>query len=395
MRRLLLPFLAFALLACGSHGNDPPISACAGSAMPLRIGVTGSVSGTFASDLLGDAAAYQQGNATSGFTVLDGFVFDDQFRPTGELFLFLRSPAKVSEVRLIPVTLDQLNDESFVPSGSFAVFATAYDAVAKDYTKWLLGTSGCLAIRSAAGSAVGMISARVVMEGQWQSSTGASLGAGSVTASVTAPLVDFRTGVMGVTDAMAATVTGVRAKPFATATLDAYQVLHPAQTRLLVVGTQPADSTREIWLSLAGVPRALSDTIRLGTPTLAEARAGRTTTAASFGMMRLLDLDNVGQPIVRELWRSTSGWVKLNPVVQNGPLALCGYVGGSFSMTTQGTSLTAPATDLGVTTVTGTFTTRMTVLAPSDTLTDAAKLPPSPSRLTLRAPVAQSGLACP
>jgi hypothetical protein len=138
------------------------------------------------------------------------------------------------------------------------------------------------------------------------------------------------------------------------------------------------------------------DSIELTTVTLAEARAGRTATPASFGMIRMLELDNIGQPIVREIWRSVSGWVKFNTLVQNGPLALCGMAAGSFAITTQGTSLAAPAADLGVSTVTGgTFTTRMTILSPSDTLTDAAKLPTSPSRLTLNAPVAESGIACP
>jgi len=357
--------------------------------------VSGSASGTFPSSLSGKASAYQQGSATAGFTVIDGFVTAEAHLPTSELFLFLHSPAKVSEVKLVPVALAQLKDKSFVPSGSFAVFATAYDIAAKDYTRWLLGTSGCLRINSVQAGAIGRVSGVVAMNGEWRSNTDESLGTGSVRASVGAPMLDFRTGVDGITDAMAATVTGVRAKAFSTSTLDAYQVLYPQQTRLLIVGTQPADTTRELWLSIAGVPQP-GDSIELGTLTLAEARAGRPAGPGPFGMMRLLELDNLGQPIVREIWRSTAGWVKFSTAVQNGPLALCGMVGGSFSMTTQGTSLAAPTTDLGVTTVTtGTFTTRITILSPFDTLTDAATLPPSPSRMTLRAPVAKSGIACP
>jgi hypothetical protein len=208
------------------------------------------------------------------------------------------------------------------------------------------------------------------------------------------PLVDFRSG-SSAPEGMAATVTGVRAKPFAAATMDSYQVLNPSQTRLLIVGTQPADTTREIWLSLEGVPQP-GDSIAFRAPTLAEARAGRATSPGSFGMIRMLELDNVGQPMVREIWSSTTGWVKFGRLMQNGPLAICGWLEADFEMTTQGVSLAAPGTSLGTTSVAGgELRSRITILAPQDTLIDGAELPPATRIMRLMAPTAESGIACP
>ena len=399
MRRLPACLFALTLVAC-SGGDDPPKPSFCDEVLIPAVPSPGSpgsvlamISGTFPMDFLGTASAYQQGSTTAAFTVIDGFRTDAANAPTGELFLFLRSGAKVTQAALVPVTLDQIRDPSFVPSGSFAVFATAFDSATKDYTRWLLGTSGCLRVGGFEPGAIGGLAAAVAMSGQWQSNTGQPLGTGVVSATVSAPTLDFRSGATHISEMMSATITGVRAKAFSASTLDAYQVLFPAQRRLLIVGTQPADTTRELWLSLTGVPQS-GDSIELGTVTLAEARAGRAVLPTSFGMLRMLELDN-GAAVVREIWRSTSGWVKFGTVIQNGPLALCGMVSGTFAMTTQGTSLAQPATDLGVSTVSaGSFTTRMTVLSQSDTLIEQATLPTA-QRIGFLAPTSSSGIACP
>ena len=402
--RLLLLLVALAAVACKSDGPTD-VAYCDQSHTSNLLpppDFAGTITGTFPSSFGGrTAAAYNQGSALAQFTVIDGVRVDEANRPTSELFIFFRSAPAEKRVSLVPVTLADLHNPVFVPPGSFAVFATDYDVAAADYTRWLIGSSGCLRVTGAPTSAVAGLGAYVAFSGNWRSNTGTNLGNGALTAQLAAPLVNLSSAGTPFVDAMHATVSGVRAKPFAATTLDAYQVLRPGQERLVIVATQPADTTRELWLSIAGVPPSTVvgspaiDSVPLEPVTLAEARNGRTDPTKSFGMIRMIELNGT-TPTVREIWRSTTGWVKFSRVVQNGPLAICGVVSGTFSVTTQGTSLAAPGTDLGVTTITdGSFDSRISVLAPADSLTDPVTVPASVSRFFLAAPVSKKGTKCP
>lgn len=401
MPRLTTSLLTLALLACGSPGGEPKPPSCDGNSplpplvgpMPPAGSVFGSVEGAFSTALRGRASGYQQGSATAAYTILDGYNTDARNRPTGELFVLLRSAAKVGGVPLVPVTLEQLNNPGFFPTGAIAAYAEAYDATAKEYTRWLLAKSGCVRVASVSGGADGEVHAFAILKGEWRSNTGALLGQGTASALIDAPLLDFRAGTAP--DSMRASITGIRAKPFVAATLDAFQVLHPQQTRLVVVGTQPADTTREIWLTINGVPQT-GDSIALGAVTLAEARATRADPPRSFAMLRLLEFAGT-KPAVREIWISSSGWVKFGKVVQNGPLALCGAVSGTFAFTAEGTSLSNPSISLGTSSVSaGSFGTRMTIVAQSDTLVDPASLPlAARSDFVAAAPVSTMGFGCP
>jgi len=113
-------------------------------------------------------------------------------------------------------------------------------------------------------------------------------------------------------------------------------------------------------------------------------------------MLRLLDVAGT-QLAVREIWISTSGWVKFGKVVQNGSLALCGAVSGTFAFTAEGTSLSNPSVSLGSSNVTGgSFGTRMTIVAQSDTLFDPTPLPPAArGDFVAAAPVSTMGIRCP
>ena len=405
MARFRTPLLALALLGCGSTSdprslscaNGPPVST---DEPPAWIGsFDAEVSGKFPFDLLGRATAYQQGSAAAAYTVIDGYTTDGELRPTGELFLLLRSVAAEGEQPLTAVTLENLNDPQYFPKGAIATYADGFDETARRYTRWLLAKSGCVRItslRTATPSAPGKVNAIVALEGEWRSNTGTLLGTGSALVAVTAPLLDLRTGVAQPLDSMRATITGPRAGVFDDLAVQASQVLHPAQTRLVIVGTQTADTTRELWLSLAGVPQQ-GDSIALGSITLAEARAARPTSAKSFGMLRMIE--HVGTtPVVRELWISSNGYAKFDRAIQNGPLAICGSLTGRFAFTAQGTSLASPGTSLGTIDIaSGHFKTKMTVLAQADTLVDQATVPAtSPTdRYALAGPVRSAGVRCP
>lgn len=403
MRRLILLFAALGGIACKSDDPVAPAFCDANTQSTSQIPepfVNGEITGDLPGLIRGKVAAYHQGSELAQFTVIDGFEVDAQKRPTAELFVFMRSAPGEKRLSLVPVTLAQLHDKNFVPSGSFAVYAKDYDVAAGDYTRWLIGTSGCLRITGVWPGVVGAISASVALDGEWRSNTGTQLGHGALTATVIgSPLINLANATLPFLDFMNATVTGVRAKPFAATTLDSYQVLRAGQERLVIVATQPADTTRELWLSIAGVPASTfnrqGDSIPLEPITLAEARAGRADPTKSFAMMRMLQL-NGSTPTVREIWRSTTGWVKFLMVVQNGPLAICGAVSGTFAVTMQGTSLAAPGIDLGVTTITnGSFDSRISVLAPADSLTDPVTVPPAANRFFLAAPASKKGTKCP
>ena len=403
MPRLHLLLAALPLLACSDGKGPPPGVDCPvvngltlpptspGSPGPPGASIGSVVKGAQAYQLNGAATVYRHGSTTAAFTVLDAFTRDADHRPTGELFLFLRTAGSTS-VEVVPVTLAQVNDKNFVPTGAFAVYADSYSETVGDYTRWLLATSGCIRSTNTGDAVAPRVEAFVHVTGDWQSNTGAALGPGSASVLISAPVLDYRS--LSAAEGMLGSVGGVRNGLYQASTLDAFQVLHPSQTRLVIVGTQPADTTREIWLSLAGVPQD-GDSIPLSEPTLEEARVGRTAGNVSFGMMRLLQLDDIGRPIVREIWRSSGGYVKLDSMVQNGPLGLCGVVGAAFAMTMQGVNLATGAA-LGTSGAEGTVTTRMTILPQSDTLRDPALLPsPVMRRFRFAAPTSTGGLRCP
>jgi hypothetical protein len=188
-------------------------------------------------------------------------------------------------------------------------------------------------------------------------------------------------------------MTGARTEPIATSTLDAFQVLRPEQTRLVVVGTAPGEPARELWLSLPGVP-ASGDSVTLRTMTVEEATRGRAATA--FGLIRGISLVGIPpRPEVREVWPSTNGWVKLTNVVETGPLALCGWATGRFSFSANGADVATPGQPpLGALTTSGVFAAVFSVLSPADSLIDPAT-PSVVSRIArLTAPYRSSGVPC-
>jgi hypothetical protein len=305
--------------------------------------------------------------------------------------VLLRSAAKKGDEALVAVTLEELKDRAFFPSGAIAVYAEGYDATAKDYTRWLVAQSGCVSVRAVKAGDPGDMRVFALFSGEWRSNTGALLGYGSASAVLDARLLDLRTSAPP--DSMRATVTGARAKAFSTGTLRAFQLLHPEQTRLVIVGKQDADTTREIWLSVPGIPRA-GDSIAFGTVSLAEAKATRTSPPRSFAMIRMLETEG-GLPAVRELWTSVDGYVKFGKAVQNGPLALCGAVSGTFAFNSQGTRLAPTATSIGTSGVTsGTFNTRTTIVSQSDSLIDEALVPAAAPASVPTAPYSTRGFGC-
>ena len=322
--------------------------------------------------------------------VIDVFETDAALRPIGEMFFFVPQAPRPDTLALMPVSVAELNDPAFFPREPFAVFAEAFDAAAKDYGRWLQQTSGCLVIDEAVAN--DRIAGRFRAEGTWVPVAGSPLGVGSVTGAFNAPLVAFLSPTDALRDTMHAVLSGGRAETIATGQLDAFQVLHPAQTRLLIAGTMPADTTRELWLSLTGVPQA-GDSIVLDSVSVDDGIAGRSATP--FGMVRLTR-PTLGAPELREVWTSTRGWVKLDRVLQTGPLALCGAAWGRFAFDARGEALGAGGarTPLGTLTVSGaSFVTRFTVLAPSDTAGDPAR-PPSAAAFRPMAPDAGDAPRC-
>ena len=391
------------LLAC-SDGNEPKPVSCATSQfpnLPLVEGqgvFIGAATGSISWSALGNAGSYQHGTAAAAFTVMNGYQLAAG-QVSGELFILVRSAAVPREVQLVPVTLAQLDDPEFFPTGAIAAYGDDYDSAVKKYRRWFLAKSGCVRIKSSTPptpAAAGEVNAIATLIGEWRSNTNQLLGSGTMYAELVSPLEEFRPGVGAAPDSMRASVTGVRAAPFSpTGGLDAFQVLRPEQTRLVIVGTQAADTTRELWLSVAGRPNE-GDSIPLGSVTLAEARATRANPPRSFAMLRMLEFQ-VAQPVVREIWISSDGYVKFNRSLQNGPLGLCGEMSGTFAFTAQGTSLANPGTSLGTSTVSsGAFKTRMTVLSQSDTLTDPALLPAAaPNVFRPASPTSTMGFGCP
>lgn len=405
MARPTTLFLTLALVACGSDGNEPtPVSCATGPAAvapqapasqgSLVLTATGTTTGT----VFGRATVYQQGQSNAAYSVLSGYMVDTENRPASELFLLLRSVVAEGEQQLVPVTLDELQDPQFFPAGAIAAYAEGESFLTGEYQRWFVAESGCIRITESVQptpTTPGRVSAIAAMQGEWRLSTGALVGEGRILAKLSGPLLDLRSGVAQPADSMRASISGDRPGDFAATSLEAFQVLHPEQTRLVIVGTQAADTTREIWLSLTGVP-VEGDSIELSNVTLEEARRTRQTTSKSFAMVRMLEYEGT-TPVVRELWTSASGYVKFSRLTQNGPLALCGEASGRFAFTAQGTSLSSTGTTLGSIDVQdGSFKTRMTIVARSDTLVDPAIVPASsPRTIRLAAPGSTMGFGCP
>jgi hypothetical protein len=194
------------------------------------------------------------------------------------------------------------------------------------------------------------------------------VGRGTLSATIEAPLLRVLTATSRLADTLDATTSGARVEALRTGTIDAFQVLRADQTRLVVVATVAGDSTRELWLSLPGVPAA-GPPIALRDPTLDSARLGRA--GVPFAMLRVIEQVTVGQTAVRQLWRSTGGTVELTNVVQTGPFGLCGWATGHLRFDAVGTDLADPShPDLGTLSTAGDFETKFTVLAPYDTLVE-------------------------
>jgi hypothetical protein len=182
-------------------------------------------------------------------------------------------------------------------------------------------------------------------------------------ATVDAPVVRGASPMGALIDTLQASATGGRTEMLGTQTIDGFQTLRANDTRLLFVATIPGDSTRELWLSLNGV-RLTTDSVPLRELSLAGARAGRDT--GSFAMLRVKTLSGA-TPIMAQVWRSTSGWVKLTNLVPGAPLILCGWGTARFAFTAAGHDNTTGEA-LGVLEASGLLEARYTVVSPADSL---------------------------
>jgi len=364
-----------ALAACG-EAPDPfdPGKACDFTGSAAHGTGTVQISGVRARTGATRAGAWSRSSNFGSLTVIDAFTVDGEGRPLGELFILYDNTPEVDTVELLPVSLGELLSP-VPPFGSFAFIAEGYDPAIGDYDRWLVSTHGCLVIEQAVEN--DRVVARMKIDGEWRTRSNQSLGRASVTAVINAPLVTLLTPATEFRDSLRATLTGGRAETLRALALDAFQVLHPEQTRMVVAGTSAADTTRELWLSIPGVP-VTGDSISLEAASVEEALAGRAD--RPFAMLRLVVDGNPGT--ITEIWPSTSGWVKFERVVQNGPAALCGAAWGTFAFDAQGTRLSSGGsrTSLGTMQVTdGRFATRFTPLFPSDTVGDRSRPPTSPT----------------
>lgn len=340
---------------------DAQPNAAAGSAFV-------QIAGDFPRTINGRAGALESAAAPGlSFTTIDAYAVDTNQVPTAELFIFATSAATVRSLPITPVTLTQLHDPRFVPSGSIAVYAEQYDPAVQDYTRWLIGQAGTISITGADTGRVGRVRLDVTLAGEWVDRSSKSLGCGTIARGhIDAPLVRFVTANGALRDTLTSDIDGGRADTLRTGALVGFQVLEPSRQRLLVTGSAAGDSTKELWLSMASVP-AGGDSIALGAPTLDEAMAGRAST--SFGMVRVIPST---QSTSAQLWRSTGGYVALTNVVQIGPLALCGWASGRYAFDATGVDLADTTTSLGTLTASGAFESRFTVLALGDTIAGAA-----------------------
>jgi hypothetical protein len=372
---------ALAILVVLGCGKEPPApdADCGDVTIPSsltrgtsQVSITGSQARVFT----GGAGGYTANASLATLAVLDAFATDAEGRPTSELFiLFPNEPVAGKSYDLTPVSAAQFNDPDFTPTGPFAVYGDAYDAAARDYTRWLTNTRGCLRILdviSTVGEQRAAV-AQVELSGTWE---GGASGSGTLKALMNAPFVSLY-GLGAQRDTLFATMdtlpvrAGAAIDSLATNRLAVFQMLKSGETRLvvgasaLVAGT--AADTIELWLVLPGVPHAGQVDALIGAPTLDEAKAGRATVA--FGMVRY---NSPGSPpVVQRIFRSTGGTVNIRELVFVGPAALCGWVRGDFDFNVTGTELSTGA-DLGMRRVTGTFKSTLTVLQPADSVRDGA-----------------------
>lgn len=376
-RVALFAAIVAGMFACGGDGPTPPTPRCGDVAVPSdlvsgtsRVTITGSQARMFS----GGSGGYTANSGLTSLSVIDAFARDADGRPTSELFvLFPTEPQAGHSYSLTPVSAAQFNDPAFIPSGPFAVYGDGYDAATRDYTRWLTNATGCLRIIDVTTTGTSRSAvAQIEIAGTWE--RGAS-GPGALSALVNAPVLTLY-GAGAVRDTLFATMdtlparAGASSDTLATNNLSVFQTLKASETRLTVgaaarrAGTT-ADTT-ELWLVLPGVP-APGQTITLGAPSLAEAKAGRA--AVPFGMVRFNGPGN--PPVVKQIFRSTGGTVTIRELMLVGPAAVCGWVRGDFSFDATGTDL-ATGGDLGQRRVTGTFRSTLTVLQPADSVRDAA-----------------------
>ena len=401
--RLTSVLALLAALACGGDGGVEPgpgpsdpcaetpravslsIADARGDAAPGTVSAT--ITGDFPRTITGRASAFSR-TLFPAFLVSDAFIVDGSGRPSGELFIFAPGTPTVGTRPLIPVTLQQVRDPSFIPSGPLAVWAEAFDLNAEDYTRWLVADSGALGITSFRDGEIGRVGLTLSLRGTWRNATGTRLGCGRITgATIDAPVVRGVSPTSELVDTIEASVTGSRVETLASQTIDGFQTLGPNDTRLLFVATIPGDSTRELWLSLKGA-RITADSIPLGELTLDGARAGRDT--GSFGMLRVVTVSGTTARVA-QVWRSTSGWVKLTNLVPGAPLVLCGWGTARFSFTAIGHE-NASGAPLGTLEAVGALEARYTVLSRTDSLVDLRASPAS--GVVLSAPEPASERRC-
>ena len=402
LHRLTSVPIALAALACGGGGGDQgpePVDDCASGPVSASLSLADSradaapgtasvtITGDFPRDFSARASAFSR-TLFPAFVVVDASIADAAGRPTGELFIFSPGTPVVGTRALVPVTLQQVNDPSFIPSGPFAVWAEALDPDSGDYTLWLLGAGGTLGITAVRDADVGRIGVTLSLHGTWRDPAGRRLGCGRITgATVDAPVVRGTSPTTTLRDTLHATVTGSRTEILASQTIDAFQTLRPNDTRLLFVATVAGDSTRELWLSIDGA-RLTADSIPFGALSLEAARAGRDT--GSFAMLRVITVTGTA-PVVAQVWRSTSGWIKLTNLVPGAPLVLCGWGTARFSFTAAGHD-NATGGALGTLTASGAIESRFTVLSVADSLVDLGSS--RGNRIGLNAPKSARNRRC-
>jgi hypothetical protein len=377
--RLTSIIVTLAPLACssGADAGPAPIDQCPRPSVAFspRLAdtrpdaapgaVTASIAGDFSRTIAGPASGFSR-TLFPAFLVADGFTVDVAGRPTGELFIFAPGTPTIGNRALVPISLQDVHDPNFIPRGPFVVWAESFDNALGDYGRWLLGDSGTLGITTFRDAEVGRVSLTLSASGTWRSATGTFLGCGRIAgATVDAPVVRGISPTAALIDTVEASITGARTETIGSQTIDAFQTLRAGDTRLLFVATIPGDSTRELWLSLNGA-RLASDSVPLSELSLEGARAGRDT--GSFAMIRVTTVSGT-TPTVAQIWRSTSGWVKLTNLVPGAPLILCGWGTARFSFTATGHNQTTGAS-LGTLDASGALEARYTVLSPADSLVD-------------------------
>jgi len=394
--------MSLTALACGGGGGEPgpePVESCTTTPMHLSLSladarpdaapgmVTAAITGDFPRAINGHASAFSR-TVFPSFLVIDAFVVDGAGRPTGELFIFAPGTPTVGSRAMVPVTLQQVRDPSFTPTGPFAVWAEAFDAGIGDYSRWLMAEAGTLGITSVRDEEVGRVGLTISFAGTWRSASGAKLGCGMISgATIDAPVVRGISAAGALIDTVEASITGSRVETLGSQTIDAFQTLRPSDTRLLFVATIPGDSPRELWLSLNGA-RITADSVPLSELSLAGARAGRDT--GSFAMLRLITVSGTTSTVA-QVWRSTAGWVKLTNLVPGAPLILCGWGTARFSFTAAGHDNVTGAS-LGTLEARGVLEARYTVLSPADSLVNLATT--GASRIGLNAPQSARNRRC-